>query len=164
MTRWVGGWGIYKSIRIKFSTDKQTHRPIATTGASNWAHLASGGMLRWGHPSLELDHYLYSPLKRTRMHTGAGTCTGSFLHLSSRIITFATWTVIRPGLQHLNTNVITTNLHTVKTSFATSIDRFLKNWYPQTFTGLFGSCPNSRFDSFCVGVMSTVGCNVIGEQ
>lgn len=28
----------------------------------------------------------------------------------------------------------------------------------------FGSCPNFRFDGFCVGVMSAVGCNAKGEQ
>lgn len=61
-----GGWELW-SIRITFSTDKQTCRPIRTTAAGNWAHFPSGGLQGWGHPSPELDHYLNPPLADTHM-------------------------------------------------------------------------------------------------
>lgn len=65
--------GELQSIRIKFSTDKQTWRPIRTTAASNWAHLPSRGLQRWGHLSLELDYYLCHTHTQTRTHS----CTHS---------------------------------------------------------------------------------------
>lgn len=83
----VGAVVGFRSFRIKFSTDKQTHRPFRTTGASNWAHWASGGMHTWGHLSPELDHYLYSPCTRARIRAQR-VC--SLVHLRS-CITFAAW-------------------------------------------------------------------------